>query len=90
MASHLHGFRIAPDDVPIAELLESSIFQQSSGTSVHTSAVGIAAGMQPPGRRMLTILPEGLGPEEHLRVALGAQHPVARRVVLKPQYTSRD
>ena len=27
--------------------------------------------------------PEGLGPDEHLRVALGVQHHVARPVVLK-------
>ena len=33
---------------------------------------------------MPTLLPEGLGPQEHLRVALGLQRPVARPVVLKP------
>ena len=33
---------------------------------------------------MPTILPEGLGPDEHLRVAMGVQHPVAQRVRLKP------
>ena len=84
VTSHLHGFGVAPDDVPIAELLEKANFVPSSGTSIHTSALRIAAGLQPPGRRMPTILPEGLGPDEHLRVALGVQHPVARRVVLKP------
>ena len=84
VTSHLHGFGVAPDDVPIAELLEEANFVPSSGTSVHTSALRIAAGLQPPGRRMPTILPEGLGPDEHLRVALGVQHPVARRVLLKP------
>ena len=84
VASHLHGFGVAPDDVPINDLLEGANFAPSSGASVHTSALRVAAGMQPPGRRMPTILPEGLGPDEHLRVALGVQHPVARRAVLKP------
>ena len=75
---------MAPDDVPIAELLKGANFKPSSGTPVHTSAVRVAAGLQPPGRRMPTILSEGLGPDEHLQVALGVQHPRAGRVVLKP------
>ena len=33
---------------------------------------------------MPTLMPEGLGADEHLRVALNLQHPVARNVVLKP------
>ena len=84
VASHLHGFGVAPDDVPVTELLEKANFVPSAGTSVLTSAVRVAAGLQPPGRRMPNLLPDGLGPQEHLRVALGLQHPVARPVVLKP------
>ena len=84
VASHLHGFGIAQDETPINDLLSGANFVPSAGSSVHTSALRIAAGLQPPGRKMPTILPEGLGPDEHLKVALGLQHPVARRVVLKP------
>ena len=89
VASHLHGVGVAPDDVPIADLLKGANFKPSFDVSVHTSAVRIAAGLQPPGRRMLTILPEGFGPDEHLRVALGVQHPVACRFFFQATYTSR-
>ena len=71
-ASHLHRFGIAPDDAPIAVLLESASIAPSSGTSIHTPALRVVAGMQSPGRRVPTILPAGLGPDEHLRVALGS------------------
>ena len=33
---------------------------------------------------MPTLMPEGLGPSEHLRVGLGLVHPVARPIRLKP------
>ena len=83
VASHLLGFGTAEDDVPIDEILKRANFIPSAGTSILTSAIRVAAGLQPPGRRLPTLLPEGLGPDEHLRVALGVQHPVARPVVLK-------
>ena len=83
-ASHLMGFGIAPDDISIEELLSEANFIPSAGTSIATSAIRVAAGLQPPGRRMPTLMPEGLGADEHLRVALNLQHPVARNVVLKP------
>ena len=82
-ASHLTGFGVAPDDLSINEILEQCRFVPSSGTSIHTSAVRVAAGLQPPGCRLPTLLPEGLGPKEHLGVALNLQHPVARPAQLK-------
>ena len=83
VSSHLVGFGIAPDDVPISELLEQCNFTPSGGAAIATSALRVAAGLQPPGRKLPTLLPEGLGPQEHLKVALGLQHPVARPLKLK-------
>ena len=60
VASHLHGFGVAPDDIPIDEFLTGANFVPSAGSSVFTSAVRVAAGVQPPGRRMPTLLLEGL------------------------------
>ena len=82
-ASHLSGFGVAPDDVPVDQLLAEGNVVPSAGASIFTSAVRVAAGVQPPGRKLPTLLPEGLGPDEHLRVGLGVQHPFARRVRLK-------
>ena len=83
VASHLFGFGVSPADVSVDQLLIDGNFIPSSGTSVFTSAIRVAAGLQPPGRRLPTLLPEGLGPEEHLKVALGLVHPVARPIRLK-------
>ena len=63
--------------------MRESNFVPSAGATIFTSAVRVAAGVQPPGRRLPTLLPEGLGPDEHLKVGLGVQHPFARRVRLK-------
>ena len=43
-----------------------------------TIATRVTAGVQPTGRAMPQLLPDGLGPESHLEVAKGLTHPFAR------------
>ena len=84
-ASHVAGFGWGNDDRSIEQILSDMSFNPSGNTSVFTSAVRIAAGMQSSSRSVPTILPEFLGPEAHLACALQLQHPFARPPPISPQ-----
>ena len=58
--------------------LESIGFKPSGRRATSTVASRMAACIQPTKRLAPTLLPEGLGPEAHLVVALCTQHPFAR------------
>ena len=80
---HSSGFGVAPNGLSIKKVLEQCRAVASGGATIHASAIRVAAGSQPPGRLLQTWLPEGLGQKEHLGVALGLQHQVARPAQLQ-------
>ena len=43
-----------------------------------TVATRVSSGVQPTGRSMPQLLPDGLGPEDHLIVAKSTTHPISR------------
>ena len=45
VSSHLVGLGVAPDDVPLSELLEKCDFFPSGGASIATSAMRVASGL---------------------------------------------
>ena len=61
---------------------EHPVFIPSGGRDPQVIASAVAACHQPSGNALPTLVPEGLGPEEHLRVALQTAHPFTRPSVL--------
>ena len=53
-------------------------FEPPRNSDASTIATRVTAGVQPTGRAMPQLLPDGLGPESHLEVAKGVTHPFAR------------
>ena len=84
-ASHVAGFGFGNEDCSIDSLLSEMAFNPSGKTTVFTSAVRVAAGIQSLSRSLPTILPEFLGPEAHLACARKLQHPFARPPPISPQ-----
>ena len=80
--SHLAGFVVTPGSWSMETVLDSMGFQQPKSKFNFVAAMRTCAGVQPAGRSMPTLLPEGIGPESHLAIALRATHPMARPVVL--------
>ena len=72
---HLAGFMAPAADDSMLVCLEQIGFKPSGGRAISTVASRVAACIQPTRRLAPTILPEGLGTEAHLAVALQTQHP---------------
>ena len=77
-SSNLAGFGFDDSVRPLNELLDEMAFTPSGKTSTFLAAARIAAGVQSSKRSVPTILPEFLGPENHLACAKLLQHPFAR------------
>ena len=72
------GFASVPADVDVHAVLEEMDFQLPKGQERLTTATRVGAGIQPTGRSMPQLLPDGLGPKDHVTVALATTHPLAR------------
>ena len=74
-SKHLAGVTLRnPDQNYIERALEAG-FIPSGRRSAMSIAYRLASGVQAPGRAFPTIMPEGLGPSEHLEIALSLTHP---------------
>ena len=69
----------------LSERLEEQGFSPSGRRTANVIAQRVAAGVQPSRRAMPTLLPEGLGPEVHLELALQLVHPFELPVPLPEQ-----
>ena len=85
---HFAGFPYVSGDVSVESLLIDMGFKPSGHTDVATVATRVTAGVQPTGRSMPQLLPDGLGPDDHLTVAKSIVHPFARPPSL-PGYVHR-
>ena len=83
--SHLSGFAAEDSTITIEDILKSKGYQPSRKRSVFITAMRVCAGQQPSGRALPALMPEGMGPETHLQVALKLIHPMARPVVVPLQ-----
>ena len=72
------GFASVPAETDVLTVFEEMDFQQPSGQDSLTIAVRVGAGVQPTGRSMPQLLPDFLGPVDHVKVALATTHPLAR------------
>ena len=72
------GFASVPADVDVYAVLDEMDLQMPKGQERLTTAVRVGSGIQPTGRAMPQLLPDGLGPQDHLKVALVTVHPLAR------------
>ena len=72
------GFASVPSEVPVGTIHEEIDFVVQRGQELQTVAACVSAGVQPTGRSMPQLLPDGLGPKDHLKVALATTHPFAR------------
>ena len=84
---HFAGFPYVGPEVTVESLLLDMGFEPPSKSDVSTIATRVIAGVQPTGRAMPQLLPDGLGPESHLEVAKGLTHPFARPPSV-PEYVS--
>ena len=75
---HFAGFAPARPELTVEELLDDMRYSQPQGRESSTTALRVGAGLQPAGRAMPQLLPDGLGPLDHIRVALATVHPLAR------------
>ena len=66
---HLAGYGSAPLDVPVGTLLKEMHFVQPRGQELSSTATRVGAGLQPTGRSMPQLLPDGLGLIDHLKLA---------------------
>ena len=82
------GFASVPADVDVHAVLEEMDFQMPKGQERLTTATRVGAGIQPAGRAMPQLLPDGLGPKDHVTVALATTHPLARPPAL-PSWCSK-
>ena len=82
------GFASVPSDVPVGTMLLEMDFQLPRGKEVDGVAFSAGSGVPPTGRVMPQLLPDGLGPDDHLKVASVTPHPLARPPTVHP-YCSR-
>ena len=80
--SHLSGFGVAPDSLTVKQILDMKQYNPSGKRSTFVAALRVCAGGQPSGHVLPALIPEGLGPETHLQVALATKHPMARPLSL--------
>ena len=75
---HFAGFPYVRADTTVESLLSDMGFIAAGKTDTAVVATRVTAGAQPTGRSMPQLLPDGLGPDNHLEVAKGVMHPMAR------------
>ena len=75
---HFAGFAGMPAELPVDVILEDMDFRAPRGGTNSNTALTVATGVQPTGRKMPQLLPDGLGPKDHLFVAQCTLHPLAR------------
>lgn len=73
-----YGFSLVPADIPVREILQYMRYLQPRGREIATTASRVGAEVQPKGRAMPQLLPDGLSPDNHLVVAKATVHPTAR------------
>jgi len=83
-SKHLAGVTLKSPDQDYVEWALQSGFIPSGRRSAMSIAFRLASGVQAPGRAFPTIMPEGLGPSEHLEIALSLTHPFLWPVPLSP------
>ena len=86
-STHLAGVHCWNTEMSLAEQLEEQGFSPSGRRTANVIAQRVAAGVQPGRRAMPTLLPEGLGPEVHLELALQLVHPFELPVPLPEHCT---
>ena len=79
---HLAGVQCFDTSVSLEQRLREQGFVPSGRRSANVVAQRVAAGGQPVRRGVPTLLPEGLGPDNHLTLALKLTHPFELPVVL--------
>ena len=62
----------------VEALLEDMGFDVPRGSDRLNVATRVSAGVQPTGRSLPQLLPDGLGPDDNLKVAMATIHPMAR------------
>ena len=75
---HFAGMTSVDPSKPVEQILVDMGFEVPRGSDRSTVAVRVSSGVQPTGRCMPQLLPDGLGPEHHLTVAKAVTHPSAR------------
>ena len=75
---HFAGFASVAPELTVEELPNDMKYAQPQGRQTATTALRVGAGVQPTGRAMPQLLPDGLGPDDHVKVALVTVHPLAR------------
>ena len=71
-------FASVPADLTVEDVLGDMKYAQPKGKETAVTAIRVSAGVQPSGRSMPQLLPDGLGPKDHVTVALATVHPLAR------------
>ena len=75
---HFAGFPYVDPDVTVESLLRDMGFEVPKKGDIEVVATRVTAGVQPTGRTVPQIIPDGLGPDDHLLVARKLVHPMAR------------
>ena len=81
-ASHIAGLQCFDAESSLEVRLQKQGFVPSGRRSANVVAQRVAAGGQPARRAVPTLLPEGLGPDNHLHLALKLTHPFELPVCL--------
>ena len=84
-AAHLSGFGMFDTSSSLRDILNEKEFAPSGHRSTTVVSQRVAAALQPTRRALPSVLPEGLGPECHLELALRLVHPFQLAVPL-PDY----
>ena len=84
-SSHLAGWGFYGAAKSLSTILTKASWTPSGKRDVSAVALRVASGIQPSRRALPTLLPEGLGKDVHLKLALSMQHPFTLRVPL-PQH----
>ena len=84
-ASHTSGFVPTSLDESLVSVLDDKEFSPSRHRTNPVISQRVAAGLQPSKRALPSLLPEGLGTECHLSLALQLVHPFQLPAVLPPQ-----
>ena len=77
-ACNFAGMPSVDPSVSVETLLDNMGFQVPKGSDRLNVATHVSAGVQPTGRSLPQLLPDGLGPIDHLKVAKCSTHPMAR------------
>ena len=75
---HFAGFAAMPEDRPVDAMLSEMDFIPPRGKDNFGTGLKVSAGLQPAGRALPQLLPDGLGPVDHLTVAKHTPHPITR------------